>query len=146
MIRINETGSERRNYPRLPLKLRLQYNSIQKGNISSLVETQSEDLGTGGLTMPSKERMKTGQVLMVTLLLPPRRKNKNPGPAGSPGTLQAKELPVAVLSRVAWCRYLLQKEYQLGVQFLALTFANRQSLKEFFTDNNLDWKNSPLIN
>ena len=146
MRAIKEPGSERRNFPRLPLKLRLQYNCIKKGNVSTLFETQSEDLGTGGLTMRSKQRVKTGQILMVTLLLPSCRKDKSAGPAESLDSLKEKSLPVAVLSRVAWCRYAPENEYQLGIQFLALTLANRQSLKKFFSEYSLDWKNSPLMN
>lgn len=141
-----ETGSERRNHPRLSLKLRLQYNCIKKGNISTLVETQSEDLGTGGLTIRSKQRVKTGQILMVKLLLPFPRRDKSAGPAQALDIPEEKHLPVAVLSRVAWCRYYQESEFRLGVQFIALTRANRQSLKKFFLDCSLDWKNSPLMN
>ncbi|MCK5218217.1 PilZ domain-containing protein [bacterium] len=143
MIGTSETGRERRSYPRLPLKLRLQYNCIKKGNITSLVETQSEDFGTGGLTMRSKQRVKIGQILMVTLLLPSRGENKSAGPIDIG---EERYLPVAVLSRVAWCRYHTEKEYRLGIQFLALTLANRKSLINFFSDYSLDWKNSPLMN
>ena len=134
------TQAERRKYPRIPLKMWVHFQCLKEGDASpASLESLAEDLGAGGLAMRSDLHLEQGQMLMVTLYLPPAAKRAQPD-----DTLIYAEgecLTAVVLSRVIWCRPLKDKEFMVGVKFLDLDGESRRSLKDFLKDYQLDQPN-----
>ena len=130
-----ETEAERRRYPRLPLKLNLSFQCLDKGNVSPLRKNAALDLGAGGLAMRSDRALPPDQLVMVNLFLPlPEIRD-----AAEKG-MEAKEddcTRVDILTRVAWCARAKPKGYLLGLQFLDLDRDDRKTLKKFLEDYQL---------
>jgi c-di-GMP-binding flagellar brake protein YcgR len=138
----SQVGAENRKYPRVKLKLWVKYKRLKKGEVSSPNETLAEDFGTQGIAMRSKTPMRMGQLLMLTLYLPPEPKRSL---EAEPAAVPEKDcVPVDILSRVAWCAPRSEDEYMLGVQFLDPDPGHRNRLKSFLVDFNLDRPDSAL--
>jgi hypothetical protein len=138
------TKAENRRYPRMRLKLPVQYKRLKKGEVSGPQASRAEDLGARGIAMRSDHPMRLGQLLMLTLYLPPE-KQRNLVKEGAETALSEKECePVDVLSRVAWCAPFNEKEYMLGVEFLDPDPQHRSRLKEFLVEFDLDKPDSSL--
>lgn len=134
--------SERRRYPRIPIKLEVQFKCVGKGKVYNSHVHWAEDLGAGGLALRSRRLLKVGQMLLVTLFLPPaggREKRRIQEP------VTAKNgVAVSVLSRVAWNSSRPDGSYLLGIQFLDLDRNERKLLKGFLVEYQLDSPDSPL--
>jgi c-di-GMP-binding flagellar brake protein YcgR len=136
-----QTQAENRRYPRIHLKLWVHFKCLDKGVSALDLESLAEDLGAGGMAMRSDRDLKPGQLLMLTLYLPPASKRE------SVETLiysEKESLPVAVLSRVVWSAAAADGEFLVGVQFLDLEAKDRRTLKTFLVDYNLDQPDSKL--
>ncbi len=136
-----QTRAEHRRYPRIQMKLWVHFKCLDKGTISQDLESLAEDLGAGGMAMRSDRKLQMGQLLMLTLYLPPEGKRE------SSDTLIYSEkdsVPISILSRVVWCSAAADQEYLLGVQFLDLDRQDRKSLKAFLVDYDLDKPDSKL--
>ncbi len=139
-----KVSAERRQYPRIPLKLWVHFTGRIRGELahSCSSESLSEDLGTAGLAMRSDHELPSGQPLTLTLFLPPKEKRTDVAK-----TLIYPEedcIPTIIRSRVAWCRALPDQEYMLGIQFLDLSPTDRSHLKSFLVDYKLDAPDSAL--
>jgi c-di-GMP-binding flagellar brake protein YcgR len=134
--------AENRRYPRIRLKLWVQYKRLKKGEESGMHESLAEDLGARGMAMRSDHPMRLGQLLMLTLFLPPegRREDADQEPVFD----ERDCVPVDILSRVAWCKPFNDQEYMLGVEFMDPDPSHRSRLKSFLVDYNLDQPNSAL--
>ncbi len=139
-----KVSAERRQYPRIPLKLWVHFTARIQGELahSCSSESLSEDLGTTGLAMRSDQELAGGQTLTLTLFLPPMEKRTDV----SKTLIYPEEecLPVTIRARVAWCRALADQEYMLGIQFLDLTPPDCGHLKSFLVDYKLDDPDSSL--
>ncbi len=127
-----KTKAERRRFERRAIHLKLRFQCLDKDHVSGVHNDLAEDLGAGGLAMVSSQELQTGQLLMLTLLLP----GKEGTPAGSS--------EVNVLSRVAWSKPAHQGGYLMGIQFLDLEPAERQLLKSFLVEFELDQPDSAM--
>ena len=65
-----EAGAERRKFPRIPLKLRMNFQCLAKDSVSPAEEHLAEDLGAGGLAMRSRVRLEKNQILAISLYVP----------------------------------------------------------------------------
>lgn len=137
-----ETRAENRRHPRVQMKLWIHYRELTKGELSHPGESLAEDLGTQGMAMRSDHPMRAGQLLRITLFLPPEEKRR--GVQDMEVYTEEECLPVDILSRVVWCQETDQHEYILGVQFLDPEPRHRNRLKEFLIDYNLDKPDSAL--
>jgi len=136
-------GAENRRYPRVRLKLWVKYKRLRKGEVTGPHESRAEDLGARGLAMRSAYPMKLGQLLMLTLYLPPE--NKRPVAGDEVGAFtEAECLPVDILARVVWCAPRDEKEFMLGIQFLDPDPGHRSRLKSLLIEYNLDQPDSAL--
>ncbi|MEW6516194.1 MAG: PilZ domain-containing protein [candidate division FCPU426 bacterium] len=139
-----ETSAERRRYPRIPLTLSIQFMLVNREKLSPAFETVSADLGVEGLAMTCEKKLEAEQKVLLTLLVPENASNKlrqfDDQVCDDKGCI-----PVAVLSRVAWCQHRNGKKYLVGVQFLEITETGRDILKTFFVDYKLDYSKSSLM-
>ncbi len=131
-----ETRAENRRFPRQKLKLwvhfiRLKENQEKSGKLESL----TEDLGAGGIAMRSDHKLENGEVLALTLFLPPEDKRTDP----DHDLIYSEEecLPVDIQARVRWCAPREDLEYILGVEFLQVRGEHRERLKTFLVNYNL---------
>ncbi len=138
-----QAGAENRRYPRLKLKLWVHYRPLKQGeSAAGPLESLAEDVGARGTAVRSSHAMRIGQLLMVTLYLPPENKR---GEADTLPIFAEKDcLPVDILSRVVWCRAKDEHEFLLGIQFLDPDPSHRRRLKDFLVDYNLDKPESAL--
>ncbi len=136
-----KTYAEHRRFPRMKFKLWVHFKCLERGGSSLSLESLAEDLGAGGMAMRSDHQLKGGQLLMLTLFLPPEDKRVD----GEEMLIYSEKecMPVDVLARVAWCEPRAE-EFMLGLQFLDLDQANRTKLKAFLVDYNLDRPDSAL--
>jgi hypothetical protein len=124
-------GSERRRFPRLPINLWIQCSAIRsRDEIGRSFTTVSQDLSPEGVAIWSEEEFKTGQMLLITLLLPPRGAKPD---FNTVGYMLHEYRPVGIIARVAWCASTGndEKNIKLGIQFLEITMNGHDLLKEF---------------
>jgi hypothetical protein len=136
-----QTRAENRRSPRIHLKLWVHFKCLDKGMSPLDLESLAEDLGAGGMAIRSDRDLKPGQLLMLTLYLPPVGKRE------SEATLiysEKESLPVPILSRVVWCTATTDREFLAGIQFLDLESKDRGTLKSFLVDYSLDQPDSQL--
>lgn len=139
-----EVMVEARQYPRIPLKMKLKYRILIQGETARLEVSHSlaEDFGARGLAMRSSHALKKGQLITLNLFIPPEDKRKK---IKKPTQLKEEEcLAVNILARVAWTKPSGGDKYQVGVEFLDLEPQDRTILKRFLADYKLDDMNSPL--
>ncbi len=137
-----ETQAERRRFTRKPIKLKVSYRCLDRGNVSSEQANLAEDLGAGGLLLHSPDLLKRDQVLMLALYLPPPDKRE-----GEPKSLDCGDdecFQVEILSRVAWSTPNREGGHSAGIQFLDMDQHNRKWLKEFLVDFKLDQPDSTM--
>lgn len=139
-----EASAERRRYPRLPMTLSIQFMLVKREKLSQAFETISADMGVEGLAMSCEKKLDIEQQLLLTLLVPENASSKLKQ-FSNQVCAEKGCIPVAVLSRVAWCRHQSGKKYVVGVQFLEVTETGREILKTFFLDYKLDYSKSPLM-
>lgn len=139
-----EASAERRKYPRIPLTIAVQFMMVDREKLSAALESVSDDLGVEGLAMISATKLPKDQKLLITLLVPEDANEKLMHHDASICTEKGC-IPVAVFSRVAWCKDAEDKKFRIGVQFLEITETGRQILKDFFLDYKLDYSNSNLM-
>lgn len=129
-----ETQAERRRYPRVPLKLRLEYQCLEKGKVTPSEKKLAKDLAAGGLAMISENPLSPNQLLMLTLFLPQPEKREA---IEQGGTVPAEDsTPVNILSRVAWCAR-REGDFEVGVQFLDMDRDDRKTMKAFLIEYRL---------
>jgi c-di-GMP-binding flagellar brake protein YcgR len=137
-----QENDDRRRFVRLPYTLPVSYKCIKQDHVSPPESRLLEDLGAGGLSMRVDAAQPKGQILMVSLFLPP------PGP--KLGDQELAALPpekckhVEILSRVVWCAPAEQGAFLIGVQFLDLNLNDRIRLKDFLVSYHLDNPDSSL--
>jgi c-di-GMP-binding flagellar brake protein YcgR len=129
-----ETQAERRRYPRVPLKLRLEYQCLEKGNVAPSEKKLAKDLAAGGLAMSSERPLPPNQLLMLTLYLPLPEKRDDLEQGESVG--EEESVPVNILSRVAWCAR-REGDFEVGVQFLDMDRDDRKTMKSFLIEYRL---------
>jgi len=139
-----EIKAEFRRYPRVPLKVRVSYQFRKKGEPEKVVASRSlaEDLGTQGLAMRSHQDMRVGQILTLTMFIPPPARREDLSDARVVPVHEC--LPVAILARAVWCKRLEEQKYLIGIQFLDIEPQDRHALKSFLVDYRLDDQDSPL--
>jgi c-di-GMP-binding flagellar brake protein YcgR len=129
-------ASERRRYSRLPMKMAVKYRSVEKDKISPLRTSRSDDLSAGGLGMHSLTRLKQGQMVVLSLVIPRGQKKVDVAAirafTKSPGQL------TSILSRVVYCAPSdKKKKYKLGIQFLDLDTASRRLFRQFLIKSHM---------
>jgi hypothetical protein len=138
---MGEAGAERRRYPRMPLRLRLSYQCLERGSVAPPEKNLAQDLAAGGLAMHCERVLPQGQLLMLQLFLPPAK-------AGAPDTgteyHEEESSVVSILSRVAWCAPARKGGFDLGVQFLDMDRDDRQTMKGFLGEYRLFPPDAPL--
>jgi len=132
-----ETTAERRRYVRKAMQLKVQFRFMEKDVVSKPQTDLLEDLGAGGLAMVTKQSLRKGQLLMISLELPANNDE------------QCREIisgksKVSILSRVAWVKPNQNGSYTIGVEFLDLEPGERQLLKAFLIEYELDQPDSEL--
>ncbi len=135
--------SEKRKFPREDLKLWVHFKTISHGKISTPLESLSENIGSGGVGLITDQELEPGQMLMLTLYLPPEESRKT-----VEDTLIFEEnmcIPISVLAKVAWCKKVQDDEYRFGVQFVELDDYSRSLLKLYLKHYELYSENSPLF-
>lgn len=131
-----EAFAEKRRYKRKQMKLALQFQCIDKNKVSQPKRDLAEDLGAGGLAMISQTNLAKNQLLMMTIFLPDQEED---------GSSEKNNwTTITVLSRVAWSRAQADGAYMIGVEFLDLEPGERQILKTFLIDYELDQADSEL--
>ncbi len=131
-----KTKAERRRYERRAMHLKLRFQCLDKDYVSPIQNDLAEDLGAGGLAMMSDRDLKPGQLLMLTLMLPDKEDLDR-------GRL-TESAEVNLLSRVAWSKPASQGGFVIGIQFLDLEPAERQLLKAFLVEFELDQPDSGM--
>jgi len=139
-----ETAAERRRFPRVPLKLKLYYQCLEKDSVSPPESNLAKDLAAGGLAMYSERVLRQNQLIMLTLYLPLPEKRRTPE-GGEAGFAEDECQAVNILARVAWCAPAHKVGFQLGMQFLDMDRDDRKTLKEFLIDYRLYQPDSPLL-
>lgn len=130
-----KTNAERRRFERKEMSLNLQFRCLAKDNISDIKSDLAEDLGAGGLAMRSDKELNIDQLLMVTITLPVDENDRKK---------VEEQSEVSVLSRVAWTKPAKDSGYIIGIQFLDLEPTERQILKSFLVEYQLDRPDSSL--
>ncbi len=133
-----------RRYPRRPLRVWIDCRFHPKGDRSRAYAYQSvaEDLGTTGLSMRINRPLSPGQVITLTLYLPPQPEPTVWGQR--PPAFDEDYFPATILSRVMWCQRLDEQNFRVGIQFLHLDPQDRHRFKTFLVDHQLDSEESPL--
>ena len=128
-------GAERRRFPRHALKLRIQYQQVDKDTVTPVQRQLARDLGVGGLAMETDRDLAPDQLLMITLYLPSadQRAMLEAG-AEAPAETGRR---VNVLSRVAWTAPGRAGNRRVGIQFLDLPREDRMVMKQFLKDYRL---------
>lgn len=131
-----QKASERRRYSRLPLRMPVRYCSVAKDKVSPVRNSRSEDLSAGGLGMHSLTRLKQGQMVVLSLVIPRGQKKIDVNAVRAftrpPGRL------TSILSRVVYCSPSdKKKRYKLGIQFLDLDTASRKLFRQFLIKSRL---------
>ncbi len=135
---------EARRYPRIPLKMKIKYRILIHGQKARFEFSHSlaDDLGAKGLAMSSQYPLESGQLLTLTLFLPPQSKRRELVDAS---VFKEEECDqISVLARVAWSKPRDKGRHAVGVEFLDLEPSDRKTLKRFLVDFELDDMNSPL--
>lgn len=135
---------EARRYPRIPLKMKLKYRILIRGEKARFEVSHglADDLGAKGLAMSSLHPLESGQLLTLTLFLPPEAKRRELVDAS---VFREEDCDhISVLARVAWSKPRGEGRYAVGVEFLDLEPSDRKVLKRFLVDFELDDMNSPL--
>ncbi len=140
-----ETAAEARRFPRIPLRMNLQYRVLVKGEAPTFHSSRSlaEDLGAKGLAMRSRHELAPGQLLTVVLFLPPEEKRRDLIDASIYPEAECQK--VNILARAAWCKAVGEGRFMVGVEFLDLEPQDRQELKRFLADYELVDMDSPLF-
>jgi len=120
--------AERRRYPRVLMKMAINFKTLRRGEVSRSMKSHSEDFGAGGLAMHSSQKMRRGQLLMLNLFIPVSGKMKRSNEIQD--FTKTRCQTTSILSRVAYCLQ-VNDTYKLGVQFLDLDKSNRKLLKAF---------------
>lgn len=131
-----ETRAERRRYVRKSMNLKVQFRFMERDLVSNPQTDSLEDLGAGGLAMVTKQSLRQGQLLMISLQLPSGDEHYHEVLSGASR--------VSILSRVAWVKPNQDGSYTVGVQFLDLEPGERQLLKAFLVEYELDQPDSEL--
>jgi hypothetical protein len=132
------TQAENRRFPRIRLKLTVHYRKLKQGVLSAPEATHALDFGAQGMAMRGPQAMRIGQLLLATLLVPPREKRKT-GPEETDLTCSSEEcIPIQILSRVAWCQPQGGNNFLLGIKFLDLKPEHQHLFREFLVEFNLD--------
>ncbi|MBN1595535.1 PilZ domain-containing protein [candidate division FCPU426 bacterium] len=127
-----ETIVERRKYPRLPLKLAVNYLiSDQASTRSFFSQSITRDLGIGGMALVVEEKIETGQMITVQIGLPEPETAFIWAVSRQPMHISRT---VTLTSRVIWRQPYEEKKYIIGVQFLDLELLDAQNLKKFLED------------
>lgn len=131
-----ETRAENRRFPRKKLKLWVHFACLTDcpedfGRLESL----SEDLGAGGIAIRSDHQLSEGQLLTLTLFLPPE--DKQTGTEDDLTYAEAECVPIDVQGRVRWCTPRDQMEYLFGVEFNKVKPEHRESLTRFLLNYDL---------
>jgi len=108
-----EILNERRRYPRLSVKIPVQYK-----NIKTLQEPSSgaltKDMGEGGIRFVGNEFLSLANRIVMTIVLP--------APARS----------VKIISKVAWIRKVpMGDQYEIGSQFLSMSEEDKREIKDY---------------
>jgi len=136
IARRRPAAAERRHYHRLPLKMTLKYRSVEKNKISPLRSSRSDDLSAGGLGMHSLTRLKQGQMVVMSLVIP--RGQKNIDVKAVRAFTKASGRLTSILSRVVYCSPAdKKKKYKLGIQFLDLDTESRKLFRQFLIKSRL---------
>lgn len=141
---INNDIYEKRRFPRETLKVWVHYKTFKNGKISDPLESLTDNISAGGLGLRSDKEINPGQMIMVTLYLPPEESRKE-----AQDTMIFEEsmcVPVSVLSKVAWCQTASDNEYRFGVQFLEMDDYSRSVLKMYLEHYHLYSTDSPVFN
>ncbi|MEW6516119.1 MAG: PilZ domain-containing protein [candidate division FCPU426 bacterium] len=136
VVKRKTDASDRRRYSRQPLKMAVNFRSVERGKISPLRRSRSDDLSAGGLGMHSLTKLKQGQMLVLSLVIPRGRKKNALDAVRAFSKSQGD--PTSILSRVVYCRPTdHKKKYRLGIQFLDLDQESRRRFRQFLLDNRL---------
>lgn len=106
--------TEKRKFPRLDIRIPLQYREIRGGHDS--LGTLTRNLSEGGFCFVIDKFLPLHSHLVVETILPNTEK------------------PIKAVSKVAWIRKLpYSDEYEVGGQFLDITKPDRKILSESLT-------------
>jgi c-di-GMP-binding flagellar brake protein YcgR len=112
-IEMIEIMDERRKYPRVSVKVPVQYKNI-KTLSEPLVGALTRDMGEGGIRFIGNEFLSLANRLVITVALP------------------APQRSVKIISKVAWIRKVpMGDQYEVGGQFLSMSDEDKQELKSF---------------
>jgi c-di-GMP-binding flagellar brake protein YcgR len=136
-----EARAEHRRFPRMSIKLQVRYKRLKQGDISPAAGSMGEDVGAGGMAMRCSQELPAGQLLMLSIYLPPENLQTQ---AGGESVPEQACTPIAVLARVAWTSQKNSGEFLTGVQFLDLNRNHRKLLKAFLVNFHLDQPDSFL--
>lgn len=126
--------AENRRYPRKKMKLLVHYHCVND-DATCAVETLSDNIGFGGLALWGEEKMSVGQLLMMTIYIPPEKNTTNQEQLEM--ITDDTCTPINVLSRVAWCRDENKQAVTMGAQFLHLIVDDRKKMEAFAENFNL---------
>jgi c-di-GMP-binding flagellar brake protein YcgR len=135
---------EKRKCARREFKLWVHYKVIHNGKISDKLESLTQDLSAGGVGLKADHELQPGQMMMITLYLPPE--NKRFSLEETLITDEANCLPISILSRIAWCKEEQEKEFRFGAQFIELDEISRELLGKYFEHYQLQTKGSLIFN
>jgi hypothetical protein len=136
--------AESRRFPRKRLPLWVEGAFRPKGDPGRWYSFQSvaEDLGTAGLSLRLDREVVPGQVLRLSLDLPPHPQLTSLGRPWVSSDLDYQ--PVNILARVMWCARRDDGRNQAGVEFLQLEPGERHRFKAFLIAVGLDNASSLL--
>ncbi len=117
-----------RTCPRVEVNLPVHYKYLENGRIYHALEGEAANVGAKGLAMRGDRPLLKGQVMLVTLFLPPESRSVD-----QHNYLQITEqngLPIIILAEVAWCQSLGER-YTAGLQFLVPDNHHQRRLRNF---------------
>ncbi|MBN1595766.1 PilZ domain-containing protein [candidate division FCPU426 bacterium] len=127
-----DTFAERRRHPRLPLKMLVHYLPLEKTSAEMRQESQTLNIGIGGIAMRSDRELAVNEYIVVDLFIPPENKRDTMNfMAVCP---EAECHSITVQSRVAWCSPFVEKKYIIGVEFIDMAAADLHYLQAFLQE------------
>jgi c-di-GMP-binding flagellar brake protein YcgR len=132
---IADTFVERRNHPRLPLKIIVNYQKVSESKKGSISKSQSLNLGVGGIAIRSDQEMPVNELIVIYLFLPPEDKRQSLTFLTTCPEIECRK--ISIQSKVAWCSPFADEKYVFGVEFMNISSEDSEYLKKFMEEYKL---------
>ncbi|MCD4813901.1 PilZ domain-containing protein [bacterium] len=127
-----DTFVERRQHPRLPMKLQVCYQTLEKQDSEKVKKSVSMDMSATGMSLRSAQEMFTHETVTVQLFVPAMEQRSRMSILKSCPEEHCRK--VTILSRVVWCTVAENKCFILGLEFLDVSLDDQEYINQFLQD------------